>query len=53
MAFTYETNLSLSTRDQVRFLVGDTDSTEFFLHDEEIAWLISQWSKEQIGRAHV
>ncbi len=46
MAFTYETNLSLSTRDQVRFLVGDTDPTEFFLHDDEIAWLVTQWSSK-------
>lgn len=43
MAFTYEANLGVSSRDQVRFLVGDTDSTEFFLHDGEIEWLVSRW----------
>lgn len=46
MAFTYEADLSLSKRDQVRFLVGDTDPTEFFLHDDEINWLISQWGSK-------
>ena len=43
MAFTYEANLELFSRDQVRFLVGDTDPTEFFLHDAEIEWLIYVW----------
>ena len=43
MAFTYEANLAVSSRDQVRFLVGDTDNTEFFLHDGEIEWLVSRW----------
>lgn len=43
MAFTYEAGLISSARDQVRFLVGDTDPDEFFLHDDEIAWLISIW----------
>lgn len=46
MAFTYEGNLAGSEKDQVRFLVGDTDETEFFLHDDEITWLISQWAQK-------
>jgi hypothetical protein len=46
MAFTYEANLSLDKKDQVRFLVGDTDSDEFFLHDDEINWLIAQWGSK-------
>lgn len=44
MAFTYEGNLATDVRDQVRFLVGDTDPTEFFLQDGEIAWLALIWS---------
>ena len=43
MAFTYEGNLADSQKDQVRFLVGDTDDEEYFLEDDEITWLISQW----------
>jgi len=43
MTFTYGGNLAASNRDQVRFLVGDADSTEVFLQDEEIDWLIAIW----------
>jgi hypothetical protein len=43
MAFTYEASLVSSKKDQVRFLVGDTDSEEFFLHDDEITWLLQIW----------
>lgn len=46
MAFTYEADLTLDKKDQVRFLVGDTDPGEFFLHDDEIIWLISQWGQK-------
>lgn len=42
MAFTYF-NPGNSLRDAVRFLIGDTDSSEVFLQDEEIDWLISIW----------
>jgi hypothetical protein len=43
VAFTYEADLAASQKDQVRFLVGDTDPGEFFLHDDEINWILSQW----------
>jgi hypothetical protein len=43
MAFTYEASLASSKKDQVRFLVGDTDPDEFFLHDDEITWLLTIW----------
>jgi hypothetical protein len=46
VAFTYEGNLTSSLKDQVRFLVGDTESDEFFLHDDEIAWLITTWEQK-------
>ena len=44
MAFTYSGDPSDSTLDQVRFLVGDTDSTDPFLQDAEVTWLIQQWT---------
>lgn len=43
MTFTYGADPTASTIDAVRFLVGDTDSDEVFLSDEEIRWLQSQW----------
>ena len=44
MAFTYSGNPSSSTLDQVRFLVGDTDSTNAHFQDAEIQWLLVQWA---------
>lgn len=44
MTYSYGGDPANSTKDAVRFLVGDTDSSEWFLSDEEIAWLDSQWS---------
>ena len=42
MAFTY-VDPSSGDRDKVRFLVQDTDSTDFHLHDAEITYLITTW----------
>jgi hypothetical protein len=42
MAFTY-VDPSSGDRDKVRFLVQDTDSTDFHLHDSEITYLLSTW----------
>jgi hypothetical protein len=42
MAFTY-IDPSSGNRDKVRFLIGDTDSTDFHMHDEEIAYLLTIW----------
>lgn len=39
--WTYSGNPASSPKDQVRFLVGDTDETDQLLQDEEIEWLIS------------
>ena len=41
MTFTYVGDPSLSARERVRFLIGDTESTDPHLQDEEIAWLLS------------
>lgn len=43
MTFTYTGDPSVSDRDKVRFLIGDTISAEAHFQDEEIAWLITQW----------
>lgn len=41
MAWTYTNNPSGVQRDEVRFLLGDTDVTDQLVTDEEIAYLIS------------
>ena len=41
MAFTYVE--PTTDRDKVRFLVQDTDSADFHLHDAEITYLLSTW----------
>lgn len=44
MSFTYENlNFAASVVSKVRFLVGDNNAEEFFLHDEEIEWLVEMW----------
>jgi hypothetical protein len=50
MAFTY-IDPSSGNRDKVRFLVQDTDSTDFHLHDEEIAYLLTTWSNDVFDAA--
>jgi hypothetical protein len=42
MAFSYDSSL-VAPRDQIRFLVGDTESDEYFLEDEEIVFLMTTW----------
>ena len=44
MTFTYSGNPSSTQRDSIRFLLNDTDATDVLLTDEEIAYLIAQWS---------
>lgn len=39
MAWTYSGNPASSSRDEIRFLIGDTDSTSQQLSDEEIDYL--------------
>jgi len=41
MVFTYVE--PTTDRDKVRFLVQDTDSNDFHLHDAEITYLLSTW----------
>lgn len=43
VAWTYSGNPSSSTRDQVRFELGDTDKTDQQLFDAEVDYLITQF----------
>lgn len=43
MTFSYSADPGTSPLDAVRFLVGDTESDEVFLQNEEINWLVTQW----------
>lgn len=40
MTWTYTGDPNVSDRDKVRFLIGDTDTTDQLLSDEEIAWAL-------------
>lgn len=42
MAFTYSGDPSASSRDAVRFLLGDTVEAQAVFSDEEIAWALTQ-----------
>lgn len=42
MTFTY-IDPSSGNRDKVRFLIGDTNSTDYHMSDEEIAYLLATW----------
>lgn len=42
MTFTYGGDPSNSTLEEIRFLIGDTDSTDALLSDEEITYIITQ-----------
>lgn len=44
MAWTYSGDPSSSARDSIRFLIGDTDTNDQLLSDEEIAWVNSEAS---------
>jgi hypothetical protein len=41
MTWTYSGNPAASALDQVRFTIGDTDTTDQQLSNEEITWLVS------------
>ncbi len=42
MTWTYSGDPSTSTKDQVRFLIGDTQSSDPILQDAEINWLLTE-----------
>lgn len=49
MTWTYTGNPASSARDAIRFLIGDTDTTDQLLSDEEIAWVNSEASGTPTG----
>jgi len=52
VAWTYSGDPASSTRDKVRFLCGDTDSTDQQLNDAEIAFLITEWVDAYLAAAN-
>lgn len=53
MSFTYSSDPSTSTRNEVRFLINDTVSADAFFSDEELDYLITEWGTNvyEISRA--
>ena len=53
MAWTYSGDPAGSTSDAVRFLIGDTDTTNQLLLDAEITYLLAQWDNSPyVAAAH-
>ena len=42
MTWTYSGDPASNARDSIRFLIGDTDTTDQLINDEEIAWMNNQ-----------
>lgn len=53
MTWTYSGNPSSTTRDSVRALIGDTDTTDQLLSDEEIAFALDQANDEIYAAAAI
>lgn len=51
MTWLYSGNPGYSAKDQVRFLIGDTDSTDPLLQDAEITWVLSQYNNAPMNAA--
>lgn len=51
MTFTYSGDPSTSARNYVRFLLNDTNSTDVLFSDEEIAYVLSEWSNDAYDTA--
>lgn len=49
MTWTYGGDPAANARDAIRFLVGDTDTTDQLLTDEEIAWVNTEASGTSTG----
>lgn len=43
MAWSYTGSPTSSTKDEIRFLIGDTDTNDQLLTDEEITYLLDTW----------
>ena len=53
MTWTYSGNPSSAAKDEVRFLVGDTDTTRQLVTDEEIAYALAQASQRSLYAASI
>lgn len=53
MTWTYSGNPSLTSRDEVRFLVGDTDNTNQLATDEEISYALVKEGSSYLAAASV
>ena len=51
MTFTYSGDPSTSTRNYVRFLLNDTDSTDVLFSDEELNYVITEWGGDAYNAA--
>lgn len=51
MSWTYSGDPTVSKKDQVRFLIGDTDKTEPLLDDQEINYFLGQYNQGAINAA--
>ena len=51
MKFTYSGDPSTSTRNYVRFLLNDTDSTDALFSDEELNYVITEWGGDAYNAA--
>jgi len=51
MTFTYSGDPSTSTRNYVRFLIHDTDSTDALFSDEELNYVITEWGSDAYSAA--
>lgn len=51
MVWQYSGNPGYSAKDQVRFLIGDTDSKDPLLLDAEIVWVLSQYNNSPMNAA--
>jgi hypothetical protein len=49
MSWTYGGDPAANARDAIRFLIGDTDTTDQLLSDEEIAWVNTEASGTSTG----
>jgi hypothetical protein len=51
MSWNYSHNPSNSAKDEVRFLIGDTNSKDPLLHDEEIEYLLKKYNNYPLNAA--
>lgn len=51
MAWSYSNNPGYSAKDQVRYLIGDTNIKDPLLADEEISWTLSQYNNVPLNAA--